>query len=242
MPFDSKEKRSRYFRRYYKRNKERISERRKQKTLRRNQRLSELFAERDAYHSVPIGPNTKFCPQCSRQKPLSDFITQVCEESPSCSVCRKIKRAEQGLLRATHRKWDQNNPLKVMIHRAHRRGRKLLATPPWAHLFMEQYLAIYAERLRLTELTGIQHHVDHIYPLIPKDKINGPYGLHVPWNLQVIEGTENCRKQNVDPREFKGDIKLEKPDPKPQIEITPEVLKVLADAVVRAVMETSNGG
>ena len=52
--------------------------------------------------------------------------------------------------------------------------------------------AVYKERDRMTAITGILHHVDHIYPLAPSD---GSFcGLHVPWNLQVITAEANLKK------------------------------------------------
>jgi hypothetical protein len=43
-----------------------------------------------------------------------------------------------------------------------------------------------------TKMFGVAWHVDHVIPLCGK-KVSG---LHVPYNLQVILGSENCRKGN----------------------------------------------
>ena len=47
--------------------------------------------------------------------------------------------------------------------------------------------AIYVECERITRETGVEHEVDHIWPL----SLGGP---HLPWNLQVITKEENRRK------------------------------------------------
>ena len=47
----------------------------------------------------------------------------------------------------------------------------------------------YMDSQRLTEETGIQHNVDHIWP-------TSKGGPHLPWNLQVITATENQLKSD----------------------------------------------
>lgn len=96
--------------------------------------------------------------------------------------------------------YRKNNPEKKREAESRRRAAKLLATPPW---FGKEYkqvcLSLQSEALQLEQETGVQHHVDHIYPLIGKTRVDGKYqhtscGLHVPWNLRVIPGPENIRK------------------------------------------------
>lgn len=64
------------------------------------------------------------------------------------------------------------------------------ATPVWAS--RSAIADVYADCARITEETGVVHHVDHIVPL------QGALvcGLHVAWNLQIIPATENLSKSN----------------------------------------------
>jgi 5-methylcytosine-specific restriction endonuclease McrA len=89
--------------------------------------------------------------------------------------------------------WGKNNRGKINAIAARRRAQKLLATPKWLTKGqLEEILSIYLEAARLTKETGIKHHVDHIIPLQGENVT----GLHVPWNLQILTATENCRKGN----------------------------------------------
>lgn len=65
-----------------------------------------------------------------------------------------------------------------------------LATPKWAN--PAAMLEIYAERDRLTEQTGVPHHVDHIVPI----QHSYVCGLNCEANLRVVTATENLRKRN----------------------------------------------
>lgn len=70
---------------------------------------------------------------------------------------------------------------------------KCNATPKW--LTKEQFQEIekiYIEAARLTKISGVQMHVDHIVPLNGKNVS----GLHVPWNLQILSASDNLKKRN----------------------------------------------
>ncbi len=100
---------------------------------------------------------------------------------------------KQNLYRQKDRKI---NPAKYNAESAKRRAQKLNATPKWLseNQKMEIFL-IYKECSRISKETGVEHHVDHIIPLNGKNVS----GLHVPWNLQILEALGpqgNCAKGN----------------------------------------------
>lgn len=97
------------------------------------------------------------------------------------------------------RRWMQENKGRVNSLIAKRKAAKMKRTPvyrcqPMIDLF-------YKEARRISEETGIPHHVDHIIPL------QGALvsGLHTASNLQILTAIENMRKHNhFDPDSFDG--------------------------------------
>lgn len=77
-----------------------------------------------------------------------------------------------------------------LFHSAKRRAAKLHRTPKWSDL--NAIWLLYVEAYGRTRRTGIEHHVDHIYPL--QGKLVS--GLHVPENLRVVPATVNLTKSN----------------------------------------------
>ena len=80
-------------------------------------------------------------------------------------------------------KWIKNNPeynrFRAKLNKKHIKR----ATPDWVNK---------AELKRIYDERPEGHHVDHIIPL-RGEKVSG---LHVPWNLQYLEASENISKSN----------------------------------------------
>lgn len=98
--------------------------------------------------------------------------------------------ARPGAQRTASTRWRKRHPAEKLADYKAYMMRKIHAMPPWAD--RAAIKAVYAEAHQRTRETGIQHHVDHIYPLRGK----GFNGLHVPWNLQVITAAQNMSKGN----------------------------------------------
>lgn len=78
-------------------------------------------------------------------------------------------------------------------YQAARNAMKARATPGWLSADQKKAIvAVYAKSEAVTAQTGIPHEVDHIIPLRGAKVC----GLHVAWNLQILEASENRRKSN----------------------------------------------
>lgn len=89
--------------------------------------------------------------------------------------------------------YRKRNKHRINKYSQDRKSRKLQAIPGW--LTEEQNLEIlniYKTARKMSEETGVQHHVDHIIPLVNKFVC----GLHIPENLQIITAEENLQKSN----------------------------------------------
>lgn len=141
---------------------------------------------------------TKTCTRCGETKPTGEYGKR--KDRPSglkseCKACHiqesiewnKIHPKEVAEASKRHLK---RHPEKYTARNAARKAAKIQATPIWADQAAIE--SIYAESRRLTEETGILHHVDHIVPLRGRNVS----GLHVEFNLRAIPAVENQRKSN----------------------------------------------
>jgi hypothetical protein len=82
---------------------------------------------------------------------------------------------------------------------ARRDAAKRNASPPWLTAeHKDQIASFYNLASKMTEITGVPHHVDHIDPIQGANFC----GLHVPWNLQVLTSQENTSKSNRENRKI----------------------------------------
>lgn len=95
-------------------------------------------------------------------------------------------------LKAKSKEYSQNNKHKLSKHSIRRNYKRYQATPPWYVTEKSKINKLYTKRDELSELWGIQLHVDHIVP------IQGKYvcGLHCWDNLQLLEASLNLAKRN----------------------------------------------
>lgn len=122
------------------------------------------------------------CKRCS-QPPKPRTRTRMSTEEQKASAKRalaKYNASEKG----------KRNRAKL---RAFRYERLKNATPTWLTEEQREHIIAYYETARLfNEMFGSTLTVDHVIPL--KGEIMS--GLHVPWNLQLMEKSANSSKRN----------------------------------------------
>jgi hypothetical protein len=93
-------------------------------------------------------------------------------------------------------RWVSANKAKVNARTARRYASRTKATPEWVKSNPD-YMWMFTEAYSLAKLretmVGGKWEVDHIAPIRGKTVC----GLHVPWNIQVIQQSENRRKSNI---------------------------------------------
>lgn len=171
------------------------------RSLGRAAALSVKAAELTSGQKLCLG--TKKKPGCGIIKPLKSF--GMIKRDPTrrknrCHTCAARTR-DKLARKAARLRARKRNPGKFHARKRLREVRKLQALPKWLSLAQRREIfKIYEERARISQSTGVLHHVDHIIPLRGREEVSGHvvevWGLHVPWNLRVIPAKENEDKSN----------------------------------------------
>jgi hypothetical protein len=89
--------------------------------------------------------------------------------------------------------WKERNIVWTRADTKARRRKHREATPLWlTRRQKSETRQLYQIAITMTQTTGEQYVVDHIYPL----RSEVVCGLHVPWNLRVVTQVENLKKSN----------------------------------------------
>lgn len=141
--------------------------------------------------------------QCScGALPVCSGVSVVRGHTQSCGCLHRENHFKHGKSDTAEyrtsrtRKWRENHPEKAHAFSGRSAKARALRTPKWLtteHLL--QMGEFYRTANKLTEETGVAHHVDHIFPLQGKKSS----GLHVPWNLRVTTAALNRAKSNRHP-------------------------------------------
>lgn len=105
----------------------------------------------------------------------------------------KYRADKLDKIRENSAAWRKSNPEGVAYHTAKSRATKRNATPDWLTEDQSSEIkAMYRLAKKFETVFNTKYHVDHIVPLRGKDIC----GLHVPWNLQLLEAGMNVKKSN----------------------------------------------
>jgi hypothetical protein len=105
-------------------------------------------------------------------------------------ISRSWKAVNKEKVKAHYRSWGKANPEKINAKSSRRRAHKLNLIPKHfkkCPVEKQRVLVIYKLCLLISKATGVQHHVDHMWPL----SRGGP-----EWsgNMQIITAQENLSK------------------------------------------------
>lgn len=187
----TKEENAAYNKDYRKANKEKLAARDK---AYRKANKEKITAYNKAYHKAnreKILAANKARYAANREVLLAAQKAYAAANKEKIAAANKAyKEANKEKVAAYKKSWHQDNKEKTFASNAKRRAFKLKQIP--VHLRecpheKKRLVQIYKLRNILSETTGVQHHVDHMWPL-------SDGGPHWSGNLQVIPAEENMRK------------------------------------------------
>ena len=158
------------------------------------QTKEEISAQKKAYYEAnkeKILAYVKTYRKANKEKILAQKKVYYKANKEEILAYKKVyRKANKKKIAATKKAYQKANMEKFALRSAKRKALKLKQIP--VHLRdcpheKKRLLEIYKLRKILSEATGVQHHVDHMWPIAD----GGP---HWSGNLQVIPAEENMRK------------------------------------------------
>jgi hypothetical protein len=131
------------------------------------------------------------CVPCRKKQQLEYYSNPEVREKRKLRVQNwRIQNNEK--IKSVADDWRHANKDKVAAKASRRHVRRKQATPKW--LTKRQKFEI-RKKYRTVKILNIlegsyKYSVDHIHPIYSDDAS----GLHVPWNLQIIDRIENIKK------------------------------------------------
>jgi hypothetical protein len=129
---------------------------------------------------------SKKCAKCKKDMDINCFHKDASRKDGYARICKSCAIENSS-------KWAKENCFKATKNKQSYRAKKMTSQPSW--LSKDDVAAIdffYWFSEGISGLHGKEYHVDHIHALQGKNFS----GLHVPWNLQILEASENISKGN----------------------------------------------
>lgn len=152
----------------------------------------------------------KVCTKCKVAQVLSEFCKNSAKKDglhQQCKSCfrtyensdkgrekdRRYNATDKARVSKRKYKYTTSGRVKQLALTRKRQLAKIHRTPSWLTKDDFDLIEMFYQRSAyMTEVTGIDWHVDHIIPL----QAESISGLHVPSNLRIIPGRENEGKGN----------------------------------------------
>lgn len=140
-----------------------------------------------------------YCKSCAKIKNLKRYHDKISNDplyKSKKALYDKKRREEKGDLLREYDKVRAKLPHRKAAHAEETRRRRAKlkkSTPSWLTKEQKKQIQqIYEMSIIFGERFNMKYHVDHIVPLNGENVC----GLHVPWNLQLLEQSLNLAKNN----------------------------------------------